>query len=133
MWDKIKAYWATLYSWDEPIEETPSQGILEDEWGFVMHTAEYDGQYEFFPERISMIKGTQEETTWLHILDQVIDVLSEHYGYDIKSQVYYAVQFPTNSDEVAGFERQINYDILQQLLLAYPEAYHPNTLHGFKL
>jgi len=50
-------------------------------------------------------------------------VMGEHYGYNIKEQVYYSVAFPMNIEGNSGHGRMLNDEVVQKLLLAYPEVY----------
>ena len=61
----------------------------------------------------------------MEVLDKVLDVLEKHYEYNIKEQVYYSVTFPINNPEYAGYGRCLSDELLQQLLLAFPELYAP--------
>jgi hypothetical protein len=100
----------------------------EGYWTFEMHTPEYlcDGEVE--PEQYDVLFDLND-STWMDTLDQILDVMGKHYGYNIKEQVYYSVTFPTNEPSpytgeiMAGHGRMLNDGILQQLLLAFPEVY----------
>jgi glycine cleavage system protein P-like pyridoxal-binding family len=79
------------------------------------------------------------ETIWMEVLDRILDEMSKHYGYSIKDQVYYAVEFPLNEvDEhtgkpFAGYGRSLNDKVLQQLLLSFPEVYEVDFKEKFTL
>jgi hypothetical protein len=90
----------------------------EDFWCFLARTSAYDD----IAAKETFISGAQDGT-WIEVVDQVLDVLSHHYGYDIKEQVYYSVAFPLNEKGYAGYGRSLNDEVLQQLLLAHPEVY----------
>jgi len=95
-------------------------------WAFEMYTPEYtcDGVLE--PKQHDVIIEPND-TTWMETLDQILDVMSAHYGYNIKEQVYYSVTFPLNDPECAGYGRSLNDEVLQKILLAYPEVYEVNV------
>jgi hypothetical protein len=59
----------------------------------------------------------------MEVLDNVLDAMEAHYGYNIKEQVYYSVHYPLNQPEYAGHGRCLNDERLQQILLAFPELY----------
>ena len=97
-------------------------------WAFESFTPEYTVDGELEPMQHDVIFDTND-TTWMECLDQILDVLGKHYGYNIKEQVYYSVAFPVNEvdedtgKQLAGYGRCLNDAVLQKLLLAYPEAY----------
>jgi hypothetical protein len=97
-------------------------------WGFEMYTPEYTSDGETFPVQHTILIEPHEGT-WMELLDQILDAMEVHYGYSIKEQVYYSVEFPFNEiDErtgkpYAGYGRCLNDGLLQQLLLAHPEVY----------
>lgn len=105
----------------------------EGYWTFEMHTPEYlcDGEVE--PEQYDALFDLND-STWMDTLDQILDVMGKHYGYNIKEQVYYSVTFPTNDvspvdgEVMAGHGRMLNDGILQQLLLAFPEVYERDAV-----
>lgn len=124
MFEYLKNKWAELmttrYSFVEP---DPIEESCEEGWAFVMRTDSYvneDG--EFIPMKETIIQG-DNNGTWMESLDQLLDVFSKHYGYDIKEQVYYSVYMPLNIEGEAGFGRCLNDEVLQKLLLSYPEVY----------
>lgn len=122
MFETMKAKWNDFiarnavnisYSWtEEPTKET------DDYWSFYART----NGYEEVPRKESFIQGEQD-CTWMEIVDQVLDVLGHHYGYNIKEQVYYSVHFPLNDPDCAGYGRELNDEVLQKLLLTHPEVY----------
>jgi hypothetical protein len=126
MFEVMKAkwteFWTTRYSWmDDPVAEVEPQ----DYWAFYARTS----AYEDVEAKETFINGEQD-CTWTEIVDQILDVLGNHYGYNIKEQVYYAVDFPLNDPEFAGHGRCLNDSVLQQLLLAFPEVYERNVKFG---
>ena len=102
-------------------EVTPE---VDDYWSFEMYTGEWysDERDELVPVKHTCIIEPND-TTWMGVLDKVIDELEKHYGYNIKEQVYYSVTFPLNNPEFAGHGRCLNDERLQQILLAFPELY----------
>ena len=117
----------TKYKFTEEHETLPR----EDYWAFEIHTGEWVDEFNElrFPKHDVIIEAN--DATWCDVLDQILDVMGEHYGYNIKEQVYYAVEFPTNDlKEFAGHGRKLNYGILQQLLLAFPEVYDRDAKFG---
>jgi len=145
MFERSKAYfqslkdsWSSLYKWDVEIEsnETAMEG---DYWAFEMYTEPYVNEEG---KRISAVHSMliePHETTWMEVLDKILDEMEKHYGYNIKEQVYYSVSFPLNIDNeytgtpLVGKGRCLNDEVLQQLLLAYPEVYDWQGHKGFKL
>ena len=134
MFEYLKNKWTELmttrYSFVEP---DPIEDGYEEGWAFVMRTDSYineDG--EFIPMKETIIAG-DNNGTWMESLDQLLDVFSEHYGYDIKEQVYYSVFMPMNIEGESGYGRSLNDEVLQKLLLAYPEAYDWQGHKEFKL
>jgi hypothetical protein len=91
-------------------------------WAFEMYTPEYTCDGELEPKQHDVIIEPSD-TTWMETLDQILDIMGKHYGYNIKEQVYYSVTFPLNDPECAGYGRSLNDEVLQQLLLAHPEVY----------
>jgi hypothetical protein len=103
------------------VEQDPAL-YEEGYWAFEMFTPDYTCDGEFEPKQHDCIIELND-TTWMEVLDQILDVMGKHYGYNIKEQVYYSVTFPLNDPECAGYGRCLNDDVLQQLLLAHPEVY----------
>jgi hypothetical protein len=127
MFEVMKAkwteFWTTRYTWTEdPAEVDP-----QDYWAFYARTSAYDD----IAAKETFINGEQDGT-WIEIVDQVLDVLSHHYGYNIKEQVYYSVQFPLNHPDYAGYGRCLNDDVLQKLLLSFPEVYNIDRSFDWK-
>lgn len=107
------------------VEEDPK--LYEDGyWAFELYTPEYTCDGEFVPEQHDVLISPHEGT-WMEVLDQILDVMSAHYGYNIKEQVYYSVVFPHNIEGEAGYGRSLNDEVLQKILLAYPEVYEVNV------
>lgn len=129
MLDALKAYWHDLFRFEHPHEEVV-ENVDPDMWAFAISTGAYVWDGEPIPAKTDHIGGCTDDGTWITVVEQILDVLSEHYGYDIKSQVYYAVEFPTNDLEGEGKGRKLNDGVLQQLLLAFPEVYERNEEFG---
>jgi len=98
-------------------------------WAFEMYTEPYtDEEGKRIPATHSLLIEPHE-TTWMEVLDNILDEMEKHYGYNIKEQVYYSVSFPLNIDNeytgtpLVGKGRCLNDEVLQQLLLAFPEVY----------
>ena len=108
------------------VQEDDEEG--SDYYIFEMYTAPwYDPEAgKVVDSKRSLVIGDQvgdEDPSWTSVLDKILDEMSKHYGYDLKSQVYYSVTCPINDiyPEKAG--RMLNDEVLQQLLLAFPEVY----------
>jgi hypothetical protein len=135
MFERSKAYfqslkdsWSSLYKWDVEIESKET-AMEVDYWAFEMYTEPYVNEEG---KRISAVHSMliePHETTWMEVLDKILDEMEKHYGYNIKEQVYYSVTFPLNIDNeytgtpLVGKGRCLNDEVLQQLLLAFPEVY----------
>ena len=135
----LKASWSTLYAWDNAVQHTKAYEALhseleqakadletlsmEDYWAFEIHTGEWVDEFNEVRPAEHDIIIKDNDSTWHELLDQILDVMEKHYGYNIKEQVYYSVQFPLNREGMTGHGRMLNDEVLQQLLLAYPEVY----------
>lgn len=122
MFDVMKAkwteFWTNRYAFINPTQDEEEEG-----WAFVMSTPSYvDAEGQTVPAKYDVIQG-DNDSTWSETVDQILDVIGKHYGYNIKEQVYYSVAFPLNHPECAGYGRSLNDEVLQQLLLAHPEVY----------
>lgn len=142
MFDQFKIAVANAQSnfmslWTKPVvfvEEEPT--VMDDDyWAFEMVThAWIDECNEVHPLKQTIVIEPNG-TTWMEVLDRILDEMSKHYGYNIKEQVYYSVNFPLNEIDdrngkpFAGYGRSLNDDVLQQLLLAYPEVYETFPTH----
>ena len=130
MFEYLKNKWTELtttkYKFVEESETLP----MEDYWAFEIHTGEWVDEFnEVIPVKHDVIIK-DHDSTWHEVLDQILDVMGEHYGYNIKEQVYYSVAFPNNTLDYSldgtppsGYGRMLNDEVLQKLLLAYPEVY----------
>ena len=131
--ENLKASWSTLYAWEHPNKVADPIDEIDLEEGsdyyiFEMYTAPwYDPEEgKVVDSKRSLVIGDQvgdPDPSWTTVIDKILDEMSKHYGYDLKSQVYYSVTCPINDifPETAG--RMLNDEILQQLLLAFPEVY----------
>jgi hypothetical protein len=123
--EKIKNLWTKPVAFVEPEQEV----LEEDYWAFEMYTNEWiDEHGETVPVKHTLTIEPNEGT-WMEVIDRVIEEIEKHYGYDIKSRVYYSVEFPFNDLDyegkpMAGYGRCLNDEVLQQLLLAFPQAYY---------
>jgi len=112
----------------DDLDEFKSNVIDDGYWAFEMYTPEYTSDDEVEPTKHDVIFNTND-STWMDCLDQILDVMGKHYGYNIKEQVYYSVAFPHNvvdeatGKQCAGYGRSLNDAVLQKLLLACPEVY----------
>jgi hypothetical protein len=127
--------------WTKPVvfvEEEPT--VMDDDyWAFEMVTYEWiDECNEVHPLKQTIVIEPND-TTWMEVLDRILDEMSKHYGYNIKEQVYYSVEFPLNELDdrtgkpFAGYGRSLNDKVLQQLLLAFPEVYDVDFKEKFTL
>lgn len=111
--------------WTKPtafVEEDPR--LYEDGyWAFEMYTPEWIDEQGNTVKPITTMLLEPHEGTWMEVLDRILDAMEKHYGYNIKEQVYYSVNFPFNDPEFAGYGRCLNDERLQQVLLAFPELY----------
>lgn len=97
-------------------------------WAFEMYTPEWINEYGETVEPIHTVLVEPHEGTWMEVLDTILDKMEVHYGYNIKEQVYYSVNFPLNDTDdkgnpFPGYGRCLNDERLQQILLAFPELY----------
>jgi hypothetical protein len=104
------------------VEEDPT--LYEDGyWAFEMYTPEWIDEHGDTIKPIHTVFIEPHEGTWMEVLDTILDAMEAHYGYNIKEQVYYSVNFPLNDPDFPGFSRCLNDERLQQILLAFPELY----------
>ena len=131
MFDNLKAHFLSL--WTKPVkfveEEEPNTLMDEDYWAFEMRTSEWvDECGETHPVQHDVLIEAHDGT-WMEVLDRILDEMEKHYGYNIKEQVYYSVAFPHNEpcpytgELPAGYGRSLNDEVLQKLLLSFPEVY----------
>ena len=100
----------------------------DDYWSFSMYTGEWVNEQgeKVSSKHTSIVEP--HEGTWIEVLEQIIGELEKHYGYNIREQVYYSVNFPMNHEGFRTRGRELNDDVLQQLLLAFPEVYERNKV-----
>jgi hypothetical protein len=136
MFDQFKVAVANAQSnflslWTKPVAFTEQDAKLMDDdyWAFEMVTHEWvDIEGVTQPIKHTVVIEPHEGT-WMEVLDRILDEMEKHYGYNIKEQVYYSVEFPLNEVDhytgkpFAGYGRSLNDKVLQQLLLAFPEVY----------
>lgn len=129
MFDKTKMFFAEQIEKINSLLTKPTAFVEEDPtlyeegyWAFEIYTPDYTCDGEFEPKQHDVIIEPSD-TTWMETLDQILDIMGKHYGYNIKEQVYYSVAFPLNDPECAGYGRSLNDGVLQKLLLSYPEVY----------
>lgn len=120
--------------WTKPtafVEEDPT--LYEDGyWAFEMYTPEWVDEHGDTIKPIHTVLVEPHEGTWMEVLDRILDAMEAHYGYNIKEQVYYSVNFPLNDTDhegkpYPGYGRCLNDERLQQILLAFPELYESGT------
>lgn len=129
MFENLKTHFMSL--WTKPVSfvEQDTKVTAEDYWSFEMVTNEWIDEYGVTHPIKHTVITEPHEGTWMEVLDTVLDALNYHYGYNIKEQVYYSVGFPINEIDdrtgqpFAGYGRCLNDQMLQQLLLAFPEVY----------
>ena len=140
MFDQFKIAVANAQSnfmslWTKPVAFIEQKETLMDEdyWAFEMVSHSWtDVDGEKIPLRHSMVIEPND-TTWMEVLDRILDEMEKHYGYNIKEQVYYSVNFPLNDVDqytgkpFAGYGRSLNDEVFQQLLLAFPEVYEAKS------
>jgi len=113
------------------VEEDPK--LYEDGyWAFEMYTPEWVDEHGDTVKPVHTVLVESHEGTWMEVLDTILDAMEVHYGYSIKEQVYYSVNFPLNREGFAGYGRSLNDEILQKILLAYPEVYELDTSFNWK-
>jgi hypothetical protein len=124
--------------WTKPTTFVDNSMLLEDEdyWAFEMVSHPWTDEHDVTHPLKHTVMIEPHEGTWMQVLDQLLDALNDHYGYNIKEQVYYSVAFPFNeicsytNQPHAGYGRCLNDEILQQLLLAHPEVYEAVPFGG---
>ena len=113
------------------VEEDPA--LYDDGyWAFEMYTPEWVDEYNETVKPVHTVLIEPHEGTWIEVLDRILDAMEAHYGYSIKEQVYYSVNFPMNDTDhegkpFPGYGRNLNDERLQQILLAFPELYESGT------
>ena len=129
MFEKTKMFFNEQIEKINSLLTKPTSFVEEDTklyedgyWAFEMYTPEYTCDGEFEPKQHDVIIEP-DEYTWMEALDRILDIMGKHYGYNIKEQVYYSVNFPYNIEGEAGYGRMLNDEVLQKILLAYPEVY----------
>ncbi len=142
MFDKTKMFFTqqiekinSLLTKPTAFVETEDPTLYEDGyWAFEMYTPEWINEYSEKVEPVHTVLVEPHDGTWMEVLDRILDEMEKHYGYNIKEQVYYSVNFPNNEPSpytgeiMAGYSRMLNDGIFQQLLLAFPEVYERDAV-----
>jgi len=137
MFEQFKAHFLSL--WTKPVKFVEVTELLDkDYWAFEMRTGEWvDENGKTHPVEHTVVIEPHEGT-WMEVLDRILDEMGKHYGYNIKEQVYYSVAFPHNEpcpftgELPAGYGRSLNDEVLQKLLLSFPEVYEVNPAAEWK-
>jgi hypothetical protein len=139
MFDKTKMFFNEQIEnfktlWNKPTAFVEQDIKLYDDgyWAFEMYTPEWVDEYGETQKPITSMLLEPHEGTWMEVLDRILDAMEVHYGYNIKEQVYYSVNFPLNEEGFAGYGRSLNDEILQKILLAYPEVYEVDASFNWK-
>jgi hypothetical protein len=77
---------------------------------------------EDFPNQYIQQRMEYSGTTWMKVLEDIIKVIEVHYGYSIKENVFYAVNFPMfdhNHSSAPG--RELKREEFLRLLSEHPE------------
>ena len=77
---------------------------------------------EDFADTYLQMRHAYSGPSWMQILEDVIKVLESHYGYDIKSKVFYVLPFPIfdhNGSPAPG--RELDQKLFLELLEQNPE------------
>ena len=135
MFDKTKMFFTQQIEKINSLLTTPTAFVEEDPtlhddgyWAFEMFTPEWIDEHGDTIKPIHTVLVEPHEGTWMEVLDTILDAMEAHYGYNIKEQVYYSVNFPLNDTDdrgkpFPGYGRCLNDERLQQILLAFPELY----------
>ena len=129
--EKLSKLWTKPTTFVDNSElHTFAEDYEDGYWAFEMYTPEwYSDDRDEVVAPIHTMFITPHEGTWMEVLDKILDAMEKHYGYNIKEQVYYSVNFPLNEpspytgEVMAGHGRCLNDERLQQILLAFPELY----------
>ena len=131
MFEKTKMFFTEQIEKINSLLTKPTSFVEEDDptlwedgyWAFEMYTPEWIDEHGDTVKPIHTLFFKPHEGTWMEVLDTILDAMEAHYGYNIKEQVYYSVRYPMNTEGYAGYGRCLNDEVLQKILLAYPEAY----------
>ena len=134
MFENLKTHFMSLWTAPVAFVQEPKTKLMDDDYyAFEMVTNEWVDEHGVTrPIKHSLIVEPHEGT-WMEVLDNILDEMEKHYGYSIKEQVYYSVEFPINEIDdrtgqpFAGYGRCLNDQMLQQLLLAFPEVYETTS------
>lgn len=93
---------------------------------------------EDFADKYVQMRNAYSGPTWIEVLEDVIKTLESHYGYDIKSRVFYAVPFPIFDHNVSPAPgRELDRNIFLELLEQNPEinngGVHKPTVYSLEV
>ena len=130
--DKFKNLWTKPTTFTDNPVLTGYEDCEDGYWAFEMYTPEWVDSSGETIKPVHTCFITPHEGTWFEVLDTILDAMEKHYGYNIKEQVYYSVNFPLNDTDhegkpFPGYGRCLNDERLQQILLAFPELYESGT------
>jgi len=75
-----------------------------------------------FPDQYIQQRMSYSCTTWMQMLEDIIKVLELHYGYSIRENVFYAVNFPMFDHDVSPAPgRELKKNDFLKLLAEHPE------------
>ena len=75
-----------------------------------------------FPDQYIQQRMSYSCTTWMQMLEDLIKVLELHYGYSIRENVFYAVNYPMfDHNHSAAPGRELKKAEFLQLLAEHPE------------
>jgi hypothetical protein len=127
MFEYLKNKWIELTTTKYEFIEKDVHLYEDGYWAFEMYTPEWVDETGETQKTVHTVFVEPHEGAWMDVLDQILDAMEAHYGYNIKEQVYYSVAFPHNIEGEAGYGRMLNDEVLQKILLAYPEVYEVNV------
>ena len=139
MFEALKSHFSMTWG-TKPAEEldTLHAPVPNDDcYSIEMFTSGFTCDGEDIPAKYTKFFGNHvdsEECTWIHLVDKFADMLSYHYGYNIKEQIYYSVEYPLNyidqeGKEFPGYGRNLNDEKFQLLLLANPDVYETTPVN----
>ena len=132
MFENLKAHFLSLWTKPTTFEDNVITQVVpppeDGYWGFEMYTPKWENEFGETVKPVHTCFTVPHEGTWMEVLDRILDAMEAHYGYNIKEQVYYSVNFPLNDidnegEPFPGYGRCLNDERLQQILLAFPELY----------
>jgi len=130
MFDKTKMFFTQQIEKINSLLTKPTAFVEQDPalyeegyWAFEMYTPEWVDEFGDTVKPVHTCFIEPHDGTWIEVLDQILDAMEVHSGCSIKERVYYSVEYPLNEPELAGYTRCLNDEVLQKLLLSYPEVY----------